>query len=155
MLKIYVIILIIGLSDENKIKYVHDWIVKNIEYDKTLNRTNRNNIYGALLEKQATCGGYAKAFKYIIDKLNIDTIVVQGKATRDNISDYHSWNYVKVNKDWYAIDCTWDDPIIEGVKEENKKIYYDYFLKDKYGFSDHERFETFYGTNLKINYPNI
>ena len=23
----------------------------------------------------------------------------------------HAWNQVKVNRKWYYIDCTWDDPV--------------------------------------------
>ena len=142
-------------GEYDKIKYVHDYIVKNTKYDETLNRSNRNTIYGALIEKQATCGGYAKAFKYIMDKIEINSIVIQGKAFRDGASEYHAWNYVNLYGSWYAIDCTWDDPIVQGISEENKKIYYDYFLKNGKTFDDHTRFETFYGTNLIINYPEL
>lgn len=144
-------------SDYEKIKYVHDWIIKNIKYDETLNRANRNNIYGALVEKEVTCGGYAKAFKYLMDKLNIECIIVQGKATDNGHTEYHVWNYVKLNGTWYGVDCTWDDPVIIGnVPEEEKEIYYTYFLKGYNGFKDtHELFNVFYGTDVKTNYPEI
>ena len=142
-------------SEYEKIKYIHDWIVKNTKYDETLARPNKNNIYGVLIERQATCGGYALTLKYILNDLGIESIVIQGKGFRDGTSEYHAWNYVNVNGKWYAIDCTWDDPIVEGVQEENKKIYYDYFLKNGKIFDDHARFETFYGTDLKITYPEL
>lgn len=142
-------------SDYDKIKYVHDWIVKNTKYDETLSRSNRNNIYGLLIEKNATCGGYAKTFKYIMDKLNINSIIVQGKAEQNDSSEYHAWNYIQLDGDWYGIDCTWDDPIVEGISEDKKRIYYNYFLKGQNSFDTHIRLDTFYGTNLKINYPEL
>lgn len=142
-------------NDYEKIKYIHDWIVKNTKYDETLSRNNRNNIYGLIIEKNATCGGYAKTFKYIMDKLNINSIIIQGKAEQKETSEYHAWNYIHLNSNWYGIDCTWDDPVIQGVSEDNKKIYYDYFLKGQTTFDKHTRFNTFYGTDLKINYPEL
>lgn len=142
-------------SDYDKIKYVHDWLVKNIEYDETLNKANRNNIYGAFVEKQVTCGGYAKAFKYIMDKLNIECIIVQGKATDNGNTEYHAWNFVKLNREWYGIDCTWDDPVIVGGPKTNE-VYYTYFLKGEKEFENtHEVFDTFYGTDVKIEYPSL
>lgn len=141
--------------DYEKVKYVHDWIVKNAKYDETLNRTNRNNIYGLLIEKNATCGGYAKTFKYIMDKLNTNSIIIQGKASQDEKDEYHAWNYIQLDNKWYGIDCTWDDPIVQGVSEEQKRIYYEYFLKGQEAFEKHIRFDTFYGTDLKINYPEL
>ena len=144
-----------GSGDYIKVKYIHDWIVKNTKYDMSLSKENRNNIYGLFIEKDVTCGGYANAFKYLMDQVGIDSIVVQGEASKDGNTEYHAWNYVKVDNTWYAIDCTWDDPIVEGVSEENKKIYYEYFLKGTNSFNNHARFNTFYGTDLKIIYPDL
>lgn len=142
-------------NNYEKIKYIHDWIVENTKYDETLSSNNRNNIYGLLVEKNATCGGYAKAFKYIMDKININSIIVQGKAKQEETSQYHAWNYIQVDNEWYGIDCTWDDPIVIGISDENKQIYYNYFLKGQNSFENHVRFDTFYGTDLKINYPKV
>ena len=145
------------LSTENKIRYIHDWLVSNIKYDETLNKINRSNIYGAFIEKEVTCAGYAKAFKYIIDKLNIECIIVQGTATSNNKTENHAWNYIKLDNKWYGIDCTWDDPIIIGGNgNESNKIYYTYYLKGKSVFDvTHKPFTTFYGTNAEIEYPEL
>ena len=142
--------------DYDKILYIHDWITENIEYDETLNKTNRNDIYGAFIEKEVTCGGYAKAFKYLADKLNIDCIIIQGKATSDEKTENHAWNYIKLSNNWYGVDCTWDDPIIIGGNEnEKQQKYYTYFLKGKEAFNNHKPFETFWDTKIKINYPEL
>lgn len=143
-------------TDYDKILYIHDWITENIEYDETLNKTNRNDIYGAFIEKEVTCGGYAKAFKYLADKLNIDCIIIQGKATSDEKTENHAWNYIKLSNNWYGVDCTWDDPIIIGSNgNEKQQKYYTYFLKGKEAFNNHKHFETFWNTKIKINYPEL
>lgn len=56
-------------SQYNKIKLVHDWIIDNIEYDSSIAKTNTHNLYGAIVEKEAVCDGYARAFKYFMDEL--------------------------------------------------------------------------------------
>ena len=146
-----------GMDTQNKIRYIHDWLVGNIKYDETLNKTNRSNIYGAFIEKEITCAGYAKAFKYIVDELNIECIIVQGRATSNTGTENHAWNYIQLDNKWYGVDCTWDDPIIIGGNESDKnKIYYTYYLKGKNVFNNsHKPFETFYSTNVEINYPKL
>lgn len=116
-------------NDYNKILKVHNMLVNSIEYDSTLNKENTHNIYGALVERNVVCEGYAKAFKYILDSLNIECILVSGDATNSSgTTESHMWNYVKLNENWYGVDVTWDDPIIIGGYKKNN-IRHDYFLK--------------------------
>ncbi len=144
-------------NNNDKILYIHDWLVNNVKYDETLSKTNRNSIYGAFVEREVTCGGYAKAFKYLVDELNINCIIIQGKATSENGTENHAWNYVELNNNWYGVDCTWDDPIIIGEGGYiPRDTYYKYYLKGQNVFNyDHEPFDTFFGTNLKLNYPEL
>lgn len=51
------------------IKMVHDYLIENIEYDTTISKENIYNIYGAMINKQAVCEGYARSFKYLMDCL--------------------------------------------------------------------------------------
>ena len=60
-------------------------MVDNIKYDETVSKINRSNIYGTFVEREVTCAGYAKAFKYVMDKLNFECIIVQGTATSESI----------------------------------------------------------------------
>lgn len=113
-------------------KMVHDYLVDNISYDSSISKPNIYNIYGALINKECVCEGYARAYKYILDELNIPCILVIGKATNgEGNTENHAWNYVKFNNSWYAVDTTWDDPIIIGGGVLNKKSKYKYFLKGK------------------------
>lgn len=51
------------------------------------------------------CEAYSRSFKLICDRLGIPCLVVVGNG--------HMWNYVQDRSDgiWYAVDCTWDDPV--------------------------------------------
>lgn len=144
-------------NDYDKILYIHDWLTENIKYDETIVRINKDTIYGAFVEGEAVCGGYAKAFKYLMDKLNINSIIVQGIGINEQGQENHAWNYIQLDGKWYGIDCTWDDPIIVGdLTYYTKKNYYTYFLKGQNIFyNSHKPFDTFYGTDLKINYPEL
>ena len=53
-----------------KIKIVHDYLIDTIEYDSTYDN-NVYNVYGALANGKCVCEGYARAFKYILDGLDI------------------------------------------------------------------------------------
>ena len=131
-----------GLSDYEKIKYVHDWLVDNIEYDVNFENQNSHNIYGTFIDKQVVCEGYAKAFKYIIDELDIPCILVKGVGKNSvGESEKHIWNYVYLEENWYAVDVTWDDPIIEGGGRLTKDLKYKNFLKGRIEFNTNHNAE--------------
>lgn len=118
------------------VKMVHDYLIDNTEYDQTLENDNIYNIYGTLINGSSVCEGYAKAFKYILDEIGIECIFVFGDAI-DNAgeAESHAWNYVKMDNNWYAVDVTWDDPIIIGGGSSNDTLKYKYFLKGENTFS--------------------
>ena len=118
-----------GKNTYNKILTVHDMLVNSLEYDTTYSKEHSHDIYGALVEKDVVCEGYAKAFKYILDAIDVECILVSGTATNSSgQSEPHMWNYVKLNNNWYGVDVTWDDPIVIGGSSSNM-LKHSYFLK--------------------------
>lgn len=117
------------MSDYEKIYAAHAWIIQNVKYDKRLYTKGTvpavsHYAEGVFNKGVAVCDGYSKAFMAIMEHYNIPCKMVTG--------GYHAWNIVKIKNKWYHIDCTFDDPIVNG-KFNNKKIYMDFFLKtDKY-----------------------
>ena len=144
-------------SNYNKIKYIHDYLIDNISYDETVSKSNIYNSYGALINRQCVCEGYSKAFKYLLDEAGIQNVIVIGKATNsEGKSENHSWNYVLLNNKWYAIDVTWDDPIIKGGGTLSKKSKYKYFLKGSATMNkDHTSSGQFTQNGKVFNYPNL
>ena len=125
-----------GKSNYEKALYVHDALVNSLEYDSSTINPNSHNIYGALVEKSVVCEGYAKAFKYILDDLDIECILVSGTATNSSKkTESHMWNYIKLDGNWYGVDVTWDDPIIVGGFSKNI-IRHDYFCKGSNVFNE-------------------
>lgn len=123
-------------SDYDKTLKVHDALVNSLEYDSSTSRTNTHNIYGSLVEKTVVCEGYAKAFKYILDSLNVECILVSGDATNSSgETESHMWNYIKLGGNWYGVDVTWDDPIIIGGLSKNI-IRHNYFCKGSNVFNE-------------------
>lgn len=121
---------IAGKNDIEKMRYIHDYLVDTIEYDQTFVEKNIYNIYGALVSKTCVCEGYAKASQYLLNEAGLENVIITGTATNsDGKTENHAWNYVNIDEKWYAIDTTWDDPIIVGGGKLTNTIRYRYFLK--------------------------
>lgn len=119
-----------GMNDYQKIKAIHDYLIDTIEYESDLSQNNLYDIYGALVAKKCVCEGYAKAFQYLMNEIGVENTIVIGKGTNSkNQTESHAWNYVKIGENWYAVDVTWDDPIITGDGKLTNKSRYEYFLK--------------------------
>ena len=144
-------------STYQNIKNIHDYLVETIEYDQTISRPNTYNLYGTLIEKKCVCEGYAKAFKYLTDALNIPAVIVSGTGTNsEGNTENHAWNYVQINEKWYAVDCTWDDPILIGGAVLTNSTKYKYFLKGEDEFNKTHIPEGQFTEGGKIfKYPNL
>ena len=90
-------------SNYEKEKYVHDYLVKNVDYD--LNSKLNQSAYSALVYKESVCSGYAKSFQYIMTKLSIPVYYVVGSSTEGS----HAWNLISLSDGFYNIDVTFDD----------------------------------------------
>lgn len=108
----------------DKVKAIHDYICKEVTYaDGDLSLDAYQTAHSALTgDKITVCAGYAKAFKILCDEYKIPCVLVSGIGgqTADD-QENHMWNYVQLNGNWYAVDCTWDD-------QAEKGIYYDFFM---------------------------
>ena len=69
---------------------------------KYANTGSPSDLRGAFLNKKAICGGYSKGFEYLLLKMGIENIWVNGYA-----GGPHAWNEVKVDGKWYLMDTTW------------------------------------------------
>ena len=129
-----------GMSAYEKVKYVHDYLVQNNDYNSDIS-TASSKAYKSISaiignidnENSPVCEGYARAFKVICDELDIPCVIVSGDAEVEDDHLGHMWNYVKLDDKWYVVDVTWDDPVmISGSYEDlplEKK--YEYFLVGK------------------------
>ena len=105
-------------SDYDKVRSLHDYLKSNLEYDTvaaTSHRPNErniaeaHNIIGALLKNKCVCEGFAKAFKFLCDKIGLECWVVSGKGSSSIGAGPHAWNIVRINGYYHHVDVTWDN----------------------------------------------
>ena len=139
------------------IKMVHDYLVDTINYDSSLSKQNIYSIYGALVNRECVCEGYARAFKYLLDELNIPCVMVIGTGTNSQgETENHAWNYVQLNGNWYAVDTTWDDPVVIGGGTASEQSRYKYFLVGREVIDqDHSPSGQFTENGKIFSYPNV
>lgn len=101
-------------TDFDKELTVHDLLVNQCSYNDDNTDDYRNSIYGALCGSSAGCEGYAKTAKYLLDQLDIPCYVITGKSTPPGSqTQSHMWNVVQIGGEYYHLDLTWDDPVLE------------------------------------------
>jgi len=101
------------MSDVTKVYIAHNYLAKTINYKDIGDDISASrkifvqSAYGALINHECVCQGYADAFKRLMDSQNIKCIVITGKIRNDDV--YHAWNVVSFdNINYYHIDVTWD-----------------------------------------------
>lgn len=85
-------------SDEERIQRIYNWVLKILEYDRTLK--NRNAYLGMTTGK-TVCIGYSQLFYLACLKNDIQCHIRYSKD--------HCWNNVLLDNKWYNVDCTWGD----------------------------------------------
>lgn len=106
-----------GMSDYAKELAIHDWITGWSSFDYgVFGRSAEDGFaddsdtpYGVLINRSAMCHGYSATFQLFMDMLDIECITVFGTPGGNGVE--HSWNMVKLDGEWYCVDCAWDDPI--------------------------------------------
>lgn len=89
-------------SDYGREVYIHDSLISQITYD--LSAPMNQSAYSALVNGRTVCAGYARAFQYLMQQLNIPCYYCTGYA-----GENHAWNIIKLENDYYNVDTTWDD----------------------------------------------
>lgn len=113
------------MSDFEKEKAIHDYIVKNCAFEEQYSHLERSEnedvykAYGALVNGSAVCNGYAEAMYLLMNACDVECKMVVGTADGSD----HAWNMVYVGDNWYQVDVTWDDP----TPDRKGYVQYDYF----------------------------
>ncbi len=109
---------------------IHDYIIDNCTYELSEPKLVCSSVYGALVNGRAACEGYSRAAKLLFDEVGIECALVSGIATSEGGEDGpHMWNAVKINGDFYYLDCTWDDPVGDDGVEIKSYSYFNVSTK--------------------------
>lgn len=119
------------MTDYQKSLVLHNWLTMNAQYDQTYSHYKPD---GVLLYGTGVCQSYALAYQLLLNKVGIENCLEYG--------DNHMWNMIRLDGEWYHVDVTWDDPIVNGgmMGYEN----WDFFCLSNYaleGVDSHECYE--------------
>lgn len=130
-----------GMTDEEKLLAIHDYLVDTCSYAKPVGQDEAGNpvysdtaftAYGTIIEGTSVCQGYTLAYNLLINKLGIDC--------REVISNsmVHSWNMVRLGDNWYHVDVTYDDPTNMEMVNHAYFLLSDETIRERkhYGWSD-------------------
>lgn len=81
-------------------KIIYDFIAENTDY--TENSEYNQSAYSVALGK-SVCLGYSKMFQMICERFGLQCIIITG---RNEEGVGHAWNCVRVDGNWYMVDCT-------------------------------------------------
>ncbi|MGL6228739.1 MAG: putative mucin/carbohydrate-binding domain-containing protein, partial [Culicoidibacterales bacterium] len=76
------------------------------EYQRVVRYENAGtpgDIRGPFIGLNAVCGGYAKGYEYLLQRVGIQATWVSG----DTSYGYHAWNNINLYGSWYLTDTTW------------------------------------------------
>ncbi len=91
-------------TDLQKMSYIHDWLVTNVQYDLSY---SKYTAYDAIVGGSSVCQGYALAYDLLMTKISsgYNCQVITSNTLN------HAWNMITLNGSKYYVDCTWDDPV--------------------------------------------
>lgn len=113
-------------SDYEKVRIVYTYVIDNTQYQAS---DDDQSIAGVFWKKEAVCAGYAGAVQYLLERIGVPCIYVDGST--QGSTEGHAWNIVKLDGEYYYVDATnGDQPdFLNGnvaQLEEHKTIIYDY-----------------------------
>lgn len=113
-------------GDYEKVRIVYTYVIDHTRYQTG---EDDQSIAGVFWKKSAVCAGYAGAVQYLLERLDIPCIYVDG-STKGS-TEGHAWDIVKIGQEYYYVDATnGDQPdFLNGNAaqlEEHKTIIYDY-----------------------------
>lgn len=139
-------------NDVTKARYLHDMLAQYVEYDtkyETITNTDYElyrtqmriyTSYGAIVDNNAVCEGYAMAYKYLLSRVGVKAYYVQSVVKR------HAWNIIQTNGNFYHVDITHDDPTYDNLGRVNHN---NFFKSDNWFNNDGDAEHTSWITNLK------
>lgn len=101
------------MSQEEQCIAIHDYLAGTVQYDMELFKALNSSYtfdwgitaYGAMIDHNSICQGYADAFYMLTTMLGMECTQVTGTGS----GVPHNWNQVRVGENWYYVDCTFDD----------------------------------------------
>ena len=127
-------LVMMGMSDYEKLVAIHEWVTTNIAYDAHYIATGEwapQDAITVLKEKVGVCAGYANIMAALLRSQEIPARFVSGYALGSHDSGMgwedeglyghtigHAWNEVYIDGEWITVDATWNAGYIESRSGE-------------------------------------
>lgn len=115
-----------SFSDLEYAIFFHDYLAENYEYDTSL---KTHDLYNFIKTGKGVCQSYTYAYMALLEAVGIEA------SWASSNSMVHMWNVVKIDGEWYHVDLTWDDPVVNsvGVPQHNYFLLSDTAISTKTG----------------------
>ena len=123
------------MSDDEKEKLIHDYILTNVDY---ADEKEYANAYSALYYGKARVDGYAMLTYRMLKAAGIENIITT--------NDGYAWNIAKINGKWFHLDTAWND-----AKKKDYGFYKYYNLTDN-EIMEKRAYTNVYGIECVTNY---
>ena len=135
------------MSDYEKEEAVYLWLTKSMKSDTSMltviheSNADVDNPYGVLKNHNAVCVGYATTMRLLLQMMGIECKVIHSSDL------VHSWNLVKLDDEWYHVDC---------YSDADGTLYRNFNLNDEQAEENHDWNNEFFpaATGTKYSYAS-
>ncbi len=99
------------MSEREKARVMHNWIITNSHYWSDYESPLAHESDTLLSEGWGVCEAYSYVYYRLLKEAGMAVAWFSGGMVRDDTTG-HQWNMVRIDGQWYHVDCTWDDPTI-------------------------------------------
>ena len=137
-----------GMTDYEKEEAVYLWLTKAMKPDTGMltviptSDEGTDDPHDVLKNRNAVCVGYATTFRLFMQMMDIECKVIHNKDL------YHSWNLVKLEDEWYHVDC---------YSDADNANYQNFNMDDTRASASHDWNHEFFpaATGIKYSYASM
>ncbi len=118
-----------GLTEKKDLAlWLHDETAERVSY--VMNSPNSQSAYGALVDGQAVCAGYARLYQCLLQKYGIRAWTVTGSSVNPGTDQYepHAWTLMWLGDACVYTDVTWAD--------QDSELYHVYYGRTLTEYAD-------------------
>lgn len=115
------------MTDAQRVHAIYDYLTLEVAYDSALTEIDDEDFYQykgfyieGVLEGKAVCDGIAKTFALMSAMLDLPVYKVTGEGMG---GVGHAWNKVRVADNWFVVDATWGNILVNAFQERQTHAY--------------------------------
>ena len=142
-----------GFSMKSQLSDMLEVLIGESAYEQVISGVSDSLPEGTEAMAPVLSGESTSVLSYLI---KYDGPIHTYEALYNGETESHAWNYVQLDGKWYAIDVTWDDPIIIGNGYVSESTKYKHFLKGSNTFfASHKEEGNITDNSIEFNFPEL